>query len=77
MHETLERGQDMDRTMTSTLRAGSVSAHVLRNDVLHPHIDIKKEWSVYYACSWDRAALIPGGIGVHGPGAFPSNHTCY
>jgi hypothetical protein len=34
-------GLGMDRTMTSTVRAGSVTAHVLRNDVLQQHIDVR------------------------------------
>jgi hypothetical protein len=51
MHDASECGQDMDRTMTITPRAGSVTAHVLRNDVLHQNIDVKIKWSVHYACS--------------------------
>lgn len=51
MHDASECGQDMDRTMTITPRAGSVTAHVLRNDVLHQRIDVKIKWIVHYACS--------------------------
>jgi hypothetical protein len=65
MHNTSECGQGMDRTMTITPRAGSVTAHVLRNDVLHRHIDVKIKWSVHHACSLDRAAMIPRRDGVH------------
>jgi hypothetical protein len=34
-------GLGLDRTMTSTVRTGSVTAHVLRNDVLQQHIDVR------------------------------------
>jgi hypothetical protein len=39
--ETQGGGQGLDRTMTSTVRAGSVTTHVLRNDVLQQHIDVR------------------------------------
>jgi hypothetical protein len=52
-------GQSMDRTMTSTVRAGSVTAHVLRNDVLQQHIDVRTKWSPHYASSYHGAALTP------------------
>jgi hypothetical protein len=36
-------GLGVNRTMTSTLRPGSVTAHVLRNDVLQQHIDVSRK----------------------------------
>jgi hypothetical protein len=36
-------GLSMHCTMTSTLGPGSVTAHVLRNDVLQQHIDVSRE----------------------------------
>jgi hypothetical protein len=45
--------------MTSTERAGSVTAHVLRNDVLQQHIDVRTKWSPHYASSCHGAALTP------------------
>jgi hypothetical protein len=38
-----KRGQSVDRTMTSTLGPGSVTAHVLRNDVLQQHIGVSSK----------------------------------
>lgn len=36
-----DAGLRRDRTMTSTVRTGSVTTHVLRNDVLQQHIDVR------------------------------------
>jgi hypothetical protein len=47
-------GQGFDRTMTSTVRAGSVTSHVLRNDVLQQHIDVRTrvERALYPFSDW-------------------------
>ena len=54
--EAQRGGQGMDRTMTSTVRAGSVTAHVLRNDVLQQHIDVRTrvERALFLIMAWCR-----------------------
>jgi hypothetical protein len=49
-------GLGRDRTMTSTVRAGSVAAHVLRNDVLQQHIDVRTrvEYTLFLILNWCR-----------------------
>jgi hypothetical protein len=53
---TRSGGLGMDRTMTSTLRTGSVTAHVLRNDVLQQHIDVRRRSgaALYLLLEWCR-----------------------
>jgi hypothetical protein len=38
-----KHGLSMDCSMTSTLGPGSVTAHLLRNDVLQQHIDVSRK----------------------------------
>lgn len=54
--EAQRGGQGLDRTMTSTVHAGSVTAHVLRNDVLQQHIDVRTrvERALYHFLEWCR-----------------------
>jgi hypothetical protein len=58
--------------MTSTLRAGSVTYHVLRNDVLQQHIDVGTgvEHAPYHFVA--GAAMIPRLMACRDPGACPS-----
>ena len=61
-------GLCVDRTMTSTVGTGSVTAqirgHVLRNDVLQQHIDAKIRLKYMLFLFLDGAAIIPRGDGV-------------
>ena len=62
-----EGGPGVDRAMTSTVRAGSVTTHVLRNEVLQKHIDVRVSVDRGPLPFLDSTAMIPRMDGVQMP----------
>ena len=69
-------GQGVDRTMTSTMRTGSVTTHVQRNDVLQQHIDVRTRVGRGLYPLVVSNAMIPSIDGMQKPGVPPSKLPC-
>ena len=67
-----EGGQGVDRAMTSTVDAGSVTTHVLRNEVLQKHIDVRARVDPGPLPVLDSPAMIPRINGVQVPAMSPN-----
>jgi hypothetical protein len=62
--------------MTSTVRAGSVTTHVLRNAVLQKHIDVRARVERGACPFLDSTARLPRMDGVQKPDVRPSKLRC-
>ena len=65
-------GQGVDRAMTSSVCAGSVTTHVLRNEVLQKRIDVRVGVGRGPCPFLDSTAMIPRIDGVQMPVVPPS-----
>jgi hypothetical protein len=71
-----EGGQGVDRAMTSTVRAGSVTTHALRSEVLQKRIDVRISVDRGPLPFLDSTAMIPRIDGVQMPAVRPSKLAC-
>jgi hypothetical protein len=71
-----EGGPGVDRAMTSSMGAGSVTTHVLRNEVLQKHIDVRSRVGRGPWPFLDGTAMIPKIDGVQMPVVPPSKLAC-
>lgn len=72
---TKRDGQGAGHTMTSTVRAGSVTTHVLRNDNLQHQIDVRTRVERGLCPAVVSIALYPRNDGVQSPVPPPCKHT--